>query len=228
MEIELQLNPEDRASIVSINDRFEYDISMYRQDADIESEETLLHHEAYTKLEGEYDVELYLRLTSIHNIAIPISYFNVGVAMTLLSAPISYYLIKEQGASSAEYASYVALNLLPWAIKFLFGLLIDLNPIFGYRRKSWLVVGWGGYVFINILLAMSQKPTISTTIICSFLLGMCYLLADVCVDALVVERSRYESKLMSGSLQAHCYTCRYFGSVVGAIIGSLSYGSNYW
>jgi hypothetical protein len=231
MEIELQTSPSERASVFSVFDRFEFDLlpNPANNAEEVESQESLLQSESTSTSEKQNDFsEQYLGLTNIQNIAIPISYFNVGIAMTLLSAPISYYLIKEQNASSAQYASYVALNLLPWAVKFLFGLLIDLNPIFGYRRKSWLVVGWSSYIVINFILAMSQSPTISTTIMCSFLLSMSYLLADVCVDALVVERSRFESRNMAGSVQANCYTCRYFGSVIGAIIGSFSYGSNYW
>lgn len=53
--------------------------------------------------------------------------------------PISFYL-KEIGWTPLEVTAYLALLNFPWVIKPVFGLVSDFVPLFGYRRKSYLVV----------------------------------------------------------------------------------------
>lgn len=53
--------------------------------------------------------------------------------------PISFYL-KEIGWTPLEVTAYLALLNFPWVIKPVFGLVSDFVPLFGYRRKSYLVI----------------------------------------------------------------------------------------
>lgn len=60
-----------------------------------EEEEDLMKHNKY--IPNWMD-----EFTSLPNIAIPISYFCIGVALQLLRTPLIVYFIQDQGASAAE------------------------------------------------------------------------------------------------------------------------------
>jgi MFS family permease len=53
--------------------------------------------------------------------------------------PLSYYL-KVKGWTPVEVTAYFAVLNFPWVIKPVFGLVSDFVPLFGYRRKSYLIL----------------------------------------------------------------------------------------
>jgi predicted MFS family arabinose efflux permease len=57
----------------------------------------------------------------------------------IIFQPLSYYL-KMNGWSPVEVTAYFAVLNFPWVIKPAFGLVSDLVPLFGYRRKSYLIL----------------------------------------------------------------------------------------
>jgi MFS family permease len=58
----------------------------------------------------------------------------------LISQPLSYYLKTSEGWTPTQIAAFVSLLYLAWIIKPLYGLISDFVPLFGYRRKSYLVL----------------------------------------------------------------------------------------
>ena len=58
----------------------------------------------------------------------------------LISQPLNYYLKQVNGWTPVQISVYVTILNLPWMIKPLYGLLSDLIPLFGYRRKSYLLL----------------------------------------------------------------------------------------
>jgi len=162
------------------------------------------------------------------NSGISLSYFDVGIAIYFLGTPISYYLIDTLDVSSTSYSAYATLVSLPWCLKFIFGMISDGAPIFGYRRKSWLIIGWLLFVGISFFLASLGQPDLTYTAVFMFLMTCSYLLSDVCTDCLCVERARHESEELKGTLQTNGYTIRAFGCVIGAILGTLLYNTSSW
>jgi BT1 family len=53
--------------------------------------------------------------------------------------PINHYL-KEIGWTPFDVTAYLAILNFPWVIKPLYGLVSDFVPLFGFRRKSYLIV----------------------------------------------------------------------------------------
>ena len=162
------------------------------------------------------------------NMGIFWSYFDVGVVSYFLQTPVAYYLINELDASAQQYSAFATAVNLPWSLKFVFGMISDINPIFGYRRKSWLLIAWLLYAFINFFLALRNQPSIVTTTLMMFLMVCAALLADVCTDTISVERSKFETEAQKGKFQTLGYTNRAFGGVVGAILGSILYNKDSW
>ena len=162
------------------------------------------------------------------NACIMVSYFNVGIVWYFLATPVSYYLITTLSVSSTQFAAYNGLISIPWSLKFVFGMISDGVPILRYRRKSWFIIGWLGFVAVNLWLAFTGPPGIDMTIGMMFFMSILYLMSDVCTDCLVVDRARYESDDIKGSLQTSGYTIRAFGSVIGALLGALLYNTATW
>ena len=53
---------------------------------------------------------------------------------------VSFFLKDELGLSPAEVAALTGIAALPWAIKPVFGFISDGLPIFGYKRRPYLVL----------------------------------------------------------------------------------------
>ncbi len=64
---------------------------------------------------------------------------GVGQIGGLISQPLTYYLKQAHGWTALQVTAYLAIFNLPWIIKPVYGVLSDLVPLFGYRRKSYLI-----------------------------------------------------------------------------------------
>jgi len=65
---------------------------------------------------------------------------GVGQIGGLIAQPLTYYLKQVQGWTPLQITAYLTLFNLPWIIKPLYGLVSDFIPLFGYRRKSYLLI----------------------------------------------------------------------------------------
>jgi MFS family permease len=77
----------------------------------------------------------------------------------IIYQPLTHYL-KVTGWTPLEVTAYFAALNFPWIIKPLFGLVSDFVPLFGYRRKSYLIVSSicavGAYAWIARLTEPSE------------------------------------------------------------------------
>src|SRR6266481_9301717 len=73
--------------------------------------------------------------------------------------PLNNYL-KVNGWTPVQVTAYLAILNFPWIIKSVFGLVSDFVPLFGYRRKSYLILssicGVGAYAWIARLTEPSE------------------------------------------------------------------------
>jgi MFS family permease len=65
---------------------------------------------------------------------------GVGQIGGLISQPLTYYLKTEHGWTAVQVTAFITLFNLPWVIKPIYGLISDFVPLFGYRRKSYLII----------------------------------------------------------------------------------------
>ncbi|XP_040869251.1 folate-biopterin transporter 1, chloroplastic isoform X10 [Glycine max] len=121
-------------------------------------------------------------------------------------------------------------SALPWLVKPLYGFISDSVPLFGYRRRSYLV--------LSGLLGALSWSLMATFVDNKYSAGFCILLGSLSVafsdvvrflsslflirDSMVVERARGESQSTSGSLQSLCWGSSAFGGIVSSYFsGSL-------
>lgn len=165
---------------------------------------------------------------SLPNLAIPLSYFCIGVALQLLRTPLIVYFISDLDASASDVNVLFTVMAVPWCFKVLYGFLSDCVPISGLRRKPYFMFGWVVYVLSNLILTVTYQPSIQMCIFLVFIMTAGYMLADVMTDALIVERSQYETQANRGTMQSKGYIIRFFGSTVGATIGAVVYNKDDW
>jgi len=84
---------------------------------------------------------------------------GLGQIGGLVSQPLTYYLKQVQGWTPVQVTAFITAFNLPWIIKPFYGLVSDFVPLFGYRRKSYLILAnlaaVVGYFFVTRLV----KPT---------------------------------------------------------------------
>ena len=149
-------------------------------------------------------------------IAILLVYFVQGV-VGLARLAVSFFLKDELGLSPAEVSALLGIVALPWMIKPLFGFISDGLPIFGYRRRPYLVLsGFLGALSWVALATIVHSPWAATLTIA--LGSLSIAVSDVIVDSLVVERARSESASGAGSLQALCWGAAAVGGLVTAYL----------
>jgi folate/biopterin transporter len=147
-------------------------------------------------------------------IAILLVYFVQGI-VGLARLSISFFLKDDLGLSPAEVSALVGVAALPWMVKPLFGFISDGLPIFGYRRRPYLVLsGILGALSWVALATIVDTPLKAAVAIA--LGSLSIAVSDVIVDSIVVERARGESIGAAGSLQSLSWGASSLGGLVTA------------
>ena len=78
---------------------------------------------------------------------------GLGQVVGLISQPLTYYLKEVHGWTALQVTAFVTIFNIPWVIKPIYGLISDFLPLFGYRRKSYLLIAnvaaIGGYFWVT-------------------------------------------------------------------------------
>lgn len=71
-----------------------------------------------------------------------IVYVAEGLGQTggLINQPLTYFLKEFHGWTPVQVTAFLTLFNLPWVIKPLYGAVSDFIPLFGYRRKPYLIL----------------------------------------------------------------------------------------
>ena len=63
-----------------------------------------------------------------------------GQAGGLIFQPLNFFLKEAHGWTPVQVTAYLTVLNLPWIIKPVYGIVSDFVPLFGYRRKAYLVL----------------------------------------------------------------------------------------
>src|ERR687885_781858 len=72
-------------------------------------------------------------------IAILMVYFVQGI-LGLARLSVSFFLKDELALSPAQVSALMGIAALPWVVKPVFGFISDGLPVFGYRRRPYLIL----------------------------------------------------------------------------------------
>ncbi|GAB4367362.1 MAG: folate/biopterin family MFS transporter [Elainellaceae cyanobacterium] len=147
-------------------------------------------------------------------VAILLVYFVQGI-LGLARLAVSFFLKDDLGLSPAQVSALMGIAALPWMIKPLFGFISDGLPVFGYRRRPYLILsgllGAGSWVALATVVHTAWAATAAIA-----LSSLSVAFSDVIVDSLVVERARSESASDAGSLQSLCWGASAVGGLITA------------
>ncbi|GAA6616759.1 folate/biopterin family MFS transporter [Scytonema sp. NUACC26] len=152
-------------------------------------------------------------------VAILTVYFVQGI-LGLARLAVSFFLKDELGLTPAQVSAMLGIVALPWIIKPLFGFISDGFPIFGYRRRPYLVLSGILGATSWVSLATIVHTPIAATLVIS-LGSLSVAVSDVIVDSLVVARARKESQAEAGSLQSLTWGTSALGGLITAYFSGL-------
>ncbi|NES99510.1 MAG: folate/biopterin family MFS transporter [Sphaerospermopsis sp. SIO1G2] len=152
-------------------------------------------------------------------IAILAVYAVQGI-LKLARLALSFFLKDELNLTPVEVSALLGVVAIPWMIKPLFGFISDGLPIFGYRRRPYLVLsgilGTVAWVSMGTIVNSSWAATLAIA-----LSSLSVAFSDVIVDSLVVERARVETQAKAGSLQSLCWGASALGGLITAYFSGL-------
>ena len=145
---------------------------------------------------------------------------GIGEPTAGLIAQPARCLLKEWGRPDGDITAFMALLSMPWSFKPLYGLLTDFVPIFGTRRKGYLLLAAAATAVSLIGLFAFPVPRGSAGALlgCLMVPALAVALADVASDALMIERS--QSLGVTGPLQATQWGCLYAAGIVTGLLGA--------
>lgn len=148
-------------------------------------------------------------------------YFVQGIAEPsegLISQPVRS-MLRDWGTKPGDVSHLMALLVIPWSIKPLYGLIADFVPLGHARRRNWLIaatlvttIGLG-YVALHppaagetrLLFLMLLIPTIAVAF------------TDVVTDSLMVEHGQPHG--LTGRLQSVQWACLYGATILTGVVG---------
>lgn len=149
-----------------------------------------------------------------------LSVYFVQGALGISRLAVAFFLKDNLGLSPAECAALTGAAMFPWLVKPLYGFISDSLPLFGYRRRSYLV-GAGAIGVLGWLSLATVVDSAAAALIACVTTSFSVAISDVVVDSIVVQRVRGLPAERSGALQSLCWGT----SAVGGLLSAYFSGS---
>ncbi|MCH2065363.1 MAG: MFS transporter [Roseibacillus sp.] len=144
-------------------------------------------------------------------------YVSQGLPQGFIHYALKNHLA-DQGFSTSDIGNVIAMISLPWAVKFLWGPVVDRFGIASMgKRRPWIIGAQA--MTVVVLLILATVPGLDSNL---RLLGLGILsvniwtsLQDVCTDSLAVDLVPENQR---GILNGFMYGCSYLGSFLGGTL----------
>lgn len=158
----------------------------------------------------------------MRNVPLLSFYFFLGFGFQFTSVAMRYWMMDTVRVSPAQMAAIFGVVAIPWCLKPVYGFISDSYPIFGYRRRPYMI----GFAFLAaymwILLPFVPHDEFVITLVMTVSSGsMCF--ADVMADSLLVEAARGEQDKDKGVVQSHAWMMRFTGGLLASGLGAIAY-----
>jgi len=151
------------------------------------------------------------------DLLIPFVYFIAG-SVSLAGVATTFYFKEDLGLTIPQTQILGSIAIIPWSIKPLYGFFSDRTPVFGLRRKPYLILagllGSAGYFSMATWVQSFWEAFAAV-----FISGMGFALADVIVDGIVAERSLTQRE--AGQLQSVCRAALLMGALIVAYLSGI-------
>ncbi len=147
-------------------------------------------------------------------------YFVQGFAEPkagIAAQPIFFLLKDELRLGAAETATFLALVGIAWSVKPLYGLLSDLVPLAGSRRRSYLLATTAMAALGWLVLGLLPGYPYALTLAILALTGLGLAFTDVLCDAVMVEEGKPRG--LTGHFQSIQWGAIYTAAVIAGVGG---------
>ena len=149
-------------------------------------------------------------------------YFLLGLCFQFPSVAMRFWMIDTVGVTPAQMAAIFGVTAIPWCLKPLYGFISDSYPLFGLRRRPYMILGaYISCVSWIILPFCPHEEFLLTFVMTCSSFGLCF--ADVMADSLLVEAARDETDEERGTVQSWSWLMRFAGGLVASLLGSVAY-----
>ena len=148
-------------------------------------------------------------------------YFVQGLAEPsegLIAQPVRS-LLGKWNQSAGQIAQFMAIVSVPWAIKPVYGLIIDFVPLRGSRRKNYLLLATAITAVTLLWLSVSVPAPGATWQLLALLFvpTVAVAFSDVVIDAVMVEKGQPLG--LTGRLQSIQWGSMYAATVLAGSLG---------
>lgn len=147
-------------------------------------------------------------------------YFVQGIAEPgggIISLPLQFLLKENMGLDATQASYFLASFTWAWTIKPLYGLISDSLPLFGYRRKSYLVLMNVAVAFSFLTLAFAVSYSYSSLLLILSAVSLGLAFSDVLCDGLMVETGKTLN--MTGRFQSIQWISISVASIIAGVGG---------
>ena len=145
-----------------------------------------------------------------------LNYFTQGINQSMFTTIIPIYLLQLMGSiNSAEVASLMSMVLLPFGVKFIYGMISDKISIKKLgRRKPWIIGPsiTAGLIWILIPSILTANNAMTLILILGIIIVIGVAMGDTAIDGLILDLYPKE-KL--GRVQGICWSFRSVGIIAG-------------
>ncbi|MFX1281762.1 MAG: MFS transporter [Promethearchaeota archaeon] len=145
-----------------------------------------------------------------------LNYFFQGCNQSFFTTIIPIYLLQLTTTLDAgQISSLMSIVLLPFGVKFLYGILSDVstNKRLG-RRKPWIIIPsiWAGIIWILIPFLLNPSNAMTMVLILGIIIVIGVAMGDTAIDGLILD---LYPKERLGRVQGICWGFRSVGIIAG-------------
>jgi len=144
-------------------------------------------------------------------------FFSTNGLASLPNLAIKFLLKEVLNITPAGMSYFQAVVILAWVIKPLWGFISDSFPVFGYRRKSYLIITSVIACMIWIFLGSLQQYNALILLAFITLSYIAYAFQDVVTDGLMVEAGKPDN--LTGKFQSIQWSAVYAAIILTAFFG---------
>ncbi|XXG58556.1 hypothetical protein AAC387_Pa04g0841 [Persea americana] len=137
-----------------------------------------------------------------------------GMGGALGRVALGYYWKDVQMVQPSESQVYLGIINIPWIVKPLWGLLTDVFPVAGYRRRPYFILAGLVGVISMLVLALHNKLHVVFALLFITAGSAGVAISDVTIDACAAENS-IARPTIAADIQSLCG----FSSSIGALLG---------
>jgi PAT family beta-lactamase induction signal transducer AmpG len=145
-----------------------------------------------------------------------LNYFTQGINQSMFTTIIPIYLLQLMGSvNSAEVASLMSLILLPFGVKFLYGMLSDKVSLKKLgRRKPWIIGPSfvAGFIWILLPFLLTAGNAMTLFMLLGIIIVIGVAMGDTAIDGLILD---LYPKERLGRVQGICWGFRSVGIIAG-------------